>query len=65
MSLLQKHEWPRLQIILGSGLKNKIITNEKSSEKSDGFFVVEIVRRDQGVEVLISSKTRNLVHIWS
>jgi hypothetical protein len=50
VSLLQSNEWPRLEIILGSELKNKIL-NEENSEKTGTFFVLEIVPK-QGVEVL-------------
>lgn len=44
--------------------KNKIFTQRKKAKNLMHFLWLKSCR-DQGVEYYISSKTRNLVHIWS
>jgi hypothetical protein len=45
-------------------IKNKILTQRKESEKTDSFFVVEIVPKDQGVEVLYLLKPAFKFTLW-
>jgi hypothetical protein len=44
-------------------IKSKIFTYEKNSDITEAFFVVEIVPKDQSVEVLYPLKLSNQVHI--